>query len=84
LVKANNNQILLAIYENMMPLVINAIKQVSFTPAEIEKQTKNCIYLLEALENGQTDLAVALTLVTISTIQNKVLAKFPDEAEALA
>jgi len=84
LVQANNNQILLAIYENMMPLVVGAIIQVQFTPVELEKQARNCSYLLEALENGQTDLAVALSLVTISTIQTKVLAKFPEDAEALA
>jgi DNA-binding FadR family transcriptional regulator len=84
LVKANNNQILLAIYDNMMPLVVGAISQISFSSMETEKQTKNCTYLLEALEDGQTDLAVALALVTLSSMEDKVLAKFPDESEALA
>jgi GntR family transcriptional repressor for pyruvate dehydrogenase complex len=84
LVKACNNQILLAIYDNLMPLVSKAIQQVQFSQGEMEKQARNCSYLLEALENGQADLSVALTLVTFNTIESKVLDKIPDTSEALA
>jgi hypothetical protein len=41
----------------------------SFT--ETKKKINEYRYLVEALENGQTDLAVALTLVNMTNIKNK-------------
>jgi DNA-binding FadR family transcriptional regulator len=80
LVSANNNQILSSIYENLAPLLDSALLSLHFTPSQLEKRAKNYSYLCEALQNGQTDLAVALVLVTLTTLQNKVNDKFPDES----
>jgi DNA-binding FadR family transcriptional regulator len=79
LVSANNNQILSSIYENLAPLLDTALRSIRFTPLQMEKRAKDYTYLCEALQNGQPDLAVALVLVTLTTLQNKVNDKFPDE-----
>ncbi len=79
LISANNNQILSSIYENLAPLLDTALQSLRFTPLQLEKRAKDYSYLCEALQNGQTDLAVALILVTLTTLQNKVIDKFPDE-----
>ncbi|MFA7117332.1 MAG: GntR family transcriptional regulator [Sphaerochaetaceae bacterium] len=84
LVKANNNQILLAIYENLIPLIDNAVIQLQLSQSEIEKRFKDYTYLFEALKNEQTDLAVALALVTLNSIEGKVLDKYPKESIAFA
>lgn len=82
LVAANDNQILTSIYENLAPLLDSAVKTLRFTPSQLEKRAKNYSYLCEALKNGQTDLAVALILVTLTSLQNKVNDKFPDSSSA--
>ena len=79
LISANNNQILSSIYENLAPLLDTALQSLRFTPLQLEKRAKDYSYLCEALQNGQTDLAVALILVTLTMLQNKVIDKFPDE-----
>lgn len=84
LVYANGNQILSCIYDNLSPLLESAMKVVKFTPAQFEKRSKDYTYLCEALQNGQTDLAVALVLVTLTNIETKVMDHYPDERTALA
>lgn len=84
MVSACDNQILLAIYENLMPLVSKAVSQVRFSVVEMGKTFRNCFYLLDALENGQTDLSVALALVTFNSFQERVLVMIPESAENLA
>jgi len=46
--------------------------RITNTYAELEKSTREHRYLVEALENGQTDLAVALTLVHLTAISGKL------------
>ena len=80
LINANGNQILCSIYDNLAPLLVSALNAIKFTPAQIEKRAKDYTYLCEALQNGQTDLAVALVLVTLTTLESKVLDRYPDES----
>ncbi|AEV29784.1 transcriptional regulator [Sphaerochaeta pleomorpha str. Grapes] len=80
LISANDNQILSSIYENLAPLLDSALLSLHFSASQLEKRAKNYSYLCEALQNGQPDLAVALVLVTLTTLQNKVNDKFPDES----
>jgi DNA-binding FadR family transcriptional regulator len=80
LVFANDNQILTSIYDNLAPLLDSAVKSLRFSAQELEKRSRNYSYLCDALANGQTDLAVALILVTLTGLQNKVNDKFPDSS----
>ena len=82
LVIANNNQILSAIYENLSPMLDQAVRSIRFNASQLDKRAKNYAYLCEALENGQTDLAVALVMVTLSTLEHKVLDQYPEEQQS--
>ena len=75
LIDSNENVILTAIYENLSPLLYASMDQITNTYAEIEKSTREHRYLVEALENGQTDLAVALALVHLTAIKGKLESK---------
>ena len=79
LVYANGNQILSTIYSNLSPMLDTAMTSIKFTPSQMEKRSKDYTYLCEALQNGQTDLAVALVLVTLTTLEKKVMDHYPDE-----
>jgi GntR family transcriptional regulator, transcriptional repressor for pyruvate dehydrogenase complex len=72
LIDSNENVILTAIYENLAPLLYASMEQITNTFVELEKSTREHRYMVEALENGQTDLAVALTLVHLSAIRGKL------------
>lgn len=80
LINANGNQILICIYDNLAPMLVTALNAIKFTPAQIEKRVRDYSYLCEALQNGQTDLAVALVLVTLTTLENKVIDRYPDDS----
>ncbi|NCC65813.1 MAG: FadR family transcriptional regulator [Spirochaetia bacterium] len=79
LVVANGNQILSCIYDNLSPMLDSAMRSIKFTAHQLEKRSKDYLYLCEALQNGQTDLAVALVLVTLNTLESKVMDHYPDE-----
>jgi GntR family transcriptional repressor for pyruvate dehydrogenase complex len=83
LVQANNNQILTSIYENLSPMLDQAMASTRFSYSEFEKRSKNYAYLCEALQNGQTDLAVALVLVTLTTLEKSILQHYPDDTQEL-
>jgi len=72
LIDSNENVILTAIYENLSPLLYQSMDQITNTFAELEKSTREHRYLVEALEQGQTDLAVALALVHLTAIRGKL------------
>jgi DNA-binding FadR family transcriptional regulator len=71
LIKSNDNIILNSIYENLSPQLYAALDRLKETLAEKRKKVNEYRYLVEALENGQTDLAVALTLVNLTNIKDK-------------
>ena len=72
LIDSNENVILTAIYENLSPLLYQSMDQITNNYIELEKATREHRYLVEALEQGQTDLAVALTLVHLTAIRTKL------------
>jgi DNA-binding FadR family transcriptional regulator len=72
LIESNENIILSAIYENLSPMLYESMDRITNTYAELEKSTREHRYLVEALESGQTDLAVALTLVHLNAIKGKL------------
>ncbi len=72
LIDSNDNVILTAIYENLSPLLYSSMDQITNTYSELEKSTREHRYLVEALEQGQTDLAVALALVHLTAIRGKL------------
>jgi DNA-binding FadR family transcriptional regulator len=71
LIKSNDNAILTSIYENLAPQLYTALDRLPESYNEQRKKVNEYRYLVEALENGQTDLAVALTLVSLTTIKDK-------------
>lgn len=71
LINSNANIILNSIYENLAPLLYSAQEKIKETYTETKKKVNEYRYLIEALENSQTDLAVALTLVNLTTLKNK-------------
>ncbi|MDC7244804.1 MAG: GntR family transcriptional regulator [Sphaerochaetaceae bacterium] len=72
LIDSNDNVILTAIYENLSPMLYASMEKITSTFTEIEKSTREHRYLVEALQNGQTDLAVALVLVHLTAIRGKL------------
>jgi len=84
LVQANGNQILISIYESLSPILDQTMNSIKFTPTQLEKRSKDYAYLCEALQNGQTDLAVALVLVTLTSLQNSIMDTYPDDRPAFA
>ncbi|HKM06736.1 MAG TPA: FadR family transcriptional regulator, partial [Sphaerochaeta sp.] len=63
--------ILTLIYENLAPQLYTALDRLPESFNEKRKKVNEYRYLVEALENGQTDLAVALTLVSLTNIKDK-------------
>lgn len=72
LIDSNDNAILSAIYDNLSPLLYQSMDQITNSFIEVEKATREHRYLVEALGQGQTDLAVALTLVHLTAIKTKL------------
>ncbi len=84
IVRSNGNQILNAIYEYLSPLLQQNLRVLKFTYSELEKRVRDYVYLCDALQNGQTDLAVALMLVSMTSLKSKIVDKFPEKDAAYA
>jgi len=72
LVRSNDNIILDAIYENLSPLLDESLSYAAVTYEEFEKKVREYQYIVEALQNGQTDLAVALVLVNLTSLKKRI------------
>jgi DNA-binding FadR family transcriptional regulator len=72
LVRSNDNIILDAIYENLSPLLDESLSYSAVTYEEYEKKVREYHYIVEALQNGQTDLAVALVLVDLTNLKKRI------------
>ncbi len=86
LVRSNDNIILDAIYENLSPLLDESLSYAAVTFEEFEKKVREYQYITEALQNGQTDLAVALVLVNLTSLKKRIEIHMAalDESAALA
>lgn len=71
IIKSNDNIILNSIYENLSPQLYNITELLPETNAERTKKVNEYEYLTDALKEGQTDLAVALSLVNSTNMRNK-------------
>ena len=83
LVRSNDNMILDVIYENLSPLLDESLSYSAVTYEEYEKKVREYQYIVEALENGQTDLAVALVLVNLTSIKRRLSGLFKKRYRAL-
>lgn len=72
LIRSNGNIILDAIYENLAPLLDEVLLYSAIQGEDFEKKVREYEYIVEALEQGQTDLAVALVLVSLTDVKNKI------------
>ncbi len=72
LVRSNDNIILDAIYENLSPLLDESLSYSAVTIEEYEKKVREYLYIAEALQGGQTDLAVALVLVNLTNLKKRI------------
>jgi len=72
LVRSNGNIILDAIYENLSPLLEESLAFSNLSKLECEKKVREYFYIAEALQNGQTDLAVALVLVCLTDLRSRI------------
>jgi DNA-binding FadR family transcriptional regulator len=72
LVRSNDNIILDAIYENLSPLLDESLSYSAVTIDEYGKKVREYHYIAEALQSGQTDLAVALVLVNLTNLKKKI------------
>ncbi len=72
LIKSNDNMILNSIYENLAPQLYSVLDKTTETFTEMKKKVNEYNYLVKAEEHGQTDLAVALTLVNLTNIKDKI------------
>ena len=72
LIRSNGNIILDAIYENLAPMLDEVLVFSATKGSEFEKKWREYQYIVEALENGQTDLAVALVLVNLTDVKKKI------------
>ncbi len=72
LIRSNGNIILDAIYENLAPLLDEVLLYSAIQGEDFEKKVREYEYIVEALEQGQTDLAVALVLVSLTDVKSKI------------
>ncbi len=72
LIRSNGNIILDAIYENLAPLLDEVLRYSAVKGEDFSKKVYEYEYIVEALENGQTDLAVALVLVSLTDVKTKI------------
>ena len=84
LVRSNDNMILDVIYENLSPLLDESLSYSAVTFEEYDKKVREYQYIVEALENGQTDLAVALVLVNLTSIKKKIERAFKEEVGSVS
>ncbi len=69
---SNNNVILNTILNDLGPQLKKVLEETEETVAELRRKTLDYRYLVDAIRDGNTDLAVALTLTVTSNIKTKV------------
>ncbi len=71
IIKSNDNIVLNSIYENLAPHLFHIMQQMNESTTERKKKLNDYSYLVGALRDGQTDLAVAISLVNATNMRNK-------------
>ena len=70
-VASNNNIVFRSIYTSLSPQLKKIFASLPETLEERRKKVREYGYLVDALKKGQTDLAVAMTLVYTTTLRQK-------------
>lgn len=71
IMQSNNNIILNTIIKNMEPHLLFVLLKINESLAELKRKTNDYRFLTSSIENGNTDLVVALTLTTTTYLNNK-------------
>ncbi len=69
---SNNNMILNTILNDLGPQLRKILEQVEESIAELKRKTVDYRYLVDAIRDGNTDLAVALTVAATSNVKLKI------------
>lgn len=81
-VTSNNNIVFRSIYTSLSPQLKKIFASMPETLEERRKKVREYGYLVDALKKGQTDLAVAMTLVYTTTLRQKFDDTFVHKEEA--
>jgi len=71
IINSNDNIILKSIYNSLSPQLFSVMEKVNDSEADRRKSIRELHYLSDAIRKGQTDLAVALTLVCTTNLAEK-------------
>ena len=69
---SNNNIILNTILNDLGPQLKKVLEEMDESVAELKRKTVDYRYLVDAIRDGNTDLAVALTLTVTSNMKTKI------------
>ncbi len=78
-----DNTILSAIYISLEDVMRTCLTKCKTSNQDREKRAKDYTYLVQAIYEGQIDLAVAMVLMLLNTIQKEAEEAFPEKTEAV-
>ena len=77
-INSNDNIVLNSIYNALAPHIQKVMFSLPETIEDRRKKVREYGYLVDALRHGQTDLAVAMTLVYTTSLSNKFKANYEE------
>lgn len=81
-INSNNNIVFRSIYNSLSPQLKKIMTSLPETIEERRKKVREYGYLVNALKDGNTDLAVAMTLVYTTTLKQKFSSIYTKDSEA--
>ena len=80
-INSNDNIVLNSIYNALAPHIQKVMFSLPETLEDRRKKVREYGYLVDALRHGQTDLAVAMTLVYTTSLSNKFKANYEERQQ---
>ena len=80
-INSNDNIVLNSIYNALAPHIQEGMFSLPETLEDRRKKVREYGYLVDALRHGQTDLAVAMTLVYTTSLSNKFKANYEERQQ---
>ena len=80
-INSNDNIVLNSIYNALAPHIQEVMFSLPETLEDRRKKVREYGYLVDALRHGQTDLAVAMTLVYTTSLSNKFKANYEERQQ---
>lgn len=80
-INSNDNIVLNSIYNALAPHIQEVMSSLPETLEDRRKKVREYGYLVDALRHGQTDLAVAMTLVYTTSLSNKFKANYEERQQ---